>query len=112
MIAIVDYGMGNIHSVQKALELYGARTIVTNRASDLAKCEKIVFPGVGAFDDAVAELKKSGLEEALKKEIKSGKVFLGICLGMQLLFETSEEAKKESGLGISKRQGVLRNTTR
>jgi glutamine amidotransferase len=102
MIAIIDYGMGNIHSVRKALELYGARTKVTASPQDLSDCEKIVLPGVGAFDDAMQALKKSNLGAALKEEIKKKKPFLGICLGMQLLFEESEEARKEKGLGILK----------
>jgi glutamine amidotransferase len=102
MIAIIDYGMGNIHSVRKALELYGAETLVTNKPEDLRLCEKLVFPGVGAFDDAAAELKKENLVAALIDGIKSGKPFLGICLGMQLLFEESEEASKEKGLGVLK----------
>jgi len=100
MIAIIDYGMGNIHSVQKALELYGAKTIVTHKPDDLNTCKKIVFPGVGAFDDAVLELKKRGLLSVLKAQIKDKKPFLGICLGMQLLFEQSQEAKREKGLGV------------
>jgi len=100
MIAIIDYGMGNIHSVQKALELFGAETIVTNKPQDLDKSDKIVFPGVGAFDDAMQELKNRDLVSALKNQIKNKKPFLGICLGMQLLFEKSQEAKSEKGLGI------------
>lgn len=100
MIAIIDYGMGNIHSVQKALQLYGARTLVTNKPESLRGCTKIVLPGVGAFDDAMQELKNSGLAVALKEEIKNKKPFLGICLGMQLLFGESQEAKSQRGLGI------------
>jgi len=100
MIAIIDYGMGNIHSVQKALQLYGARTLVTNKPQDLRRCTKIVLPGVGAFDDAMQELKKSGLRAALEEEVKNKKPFLGICLGMQLLFGESQEAKTQKGLGI------------
>jgi len=102
MIAIIDYGMGNIHSVQKALELMGAKTIVTNKPVDIANCDKAVLPGVGAFDDAMEELKKQNLTAALTDFIKNGKTLLGICLGMQLLFDTSEEAKASKGLGILK----------
>jgi len=102
MIAVIDYGTGNIHSVQKALQLYGAKTKVTNRPQDISKCEKIVLPGVGAFDDAVRELKKTKLIPALKEHIETKKPFLGICLGMQLLFEASQEARKEKGLAIFK----------
>jgi glutamine amidotransferase len=102
MIAIIDYGMGNIHSVNKALQLYGAQTLVTNDPREISKSEKIVLPGVGAFDDAMHELGGRGLVSAIKKEVKSGKPLLGICLGMQLLFEESQEAKKAKGLGILK----------
>lgn len=102
MIAIIDYGMGNIHSVQKALELMGAKTIVTNKPAELLSADKAVLPGVGAFDDAVKEMEKSGLMAALADYIKSKRIFLGICLGMQLLFETSEEAKAQKGLGVLK----------
>lgn len=101
MIGIIDYGMGNIHSVQKALEGMGAKTLVTNSPKDLARCDKVVLPGVGAFDDAVLELKRRGLISALADHIGSKKIFLGICLGMQLLFETSEEGRLK-GLGVLK----------
>jgi glutamine amidotransferase len=100
MIAIIDYGMGNIHSVNKALQLFGAKTVVTDRVEDIEKSEKIVLPGVGAFDDAMQELKNKDLVSALKEEVKKKKPFLGICLGMQLLFQESEEAPKCKGLGI------------
>jgi len=102
MIAIIDYGMGNIHSVNKALQLFGAKTIVTNKAKDIEAAEKAVLPGVGAFDDAVMELKKQDLIKAIKEFVKTKKPFLGICLGMQLLFEKSEEAAKSKGLGFFK----------
>src|SRR4030042_1437280 len=102
MIAIIDYGMGNIHSVQKALESMGAQTLVTSKPEDIKTADKIVLPGVGAFNDAMSELKKQGLIPALNGQIKAGKIFLGICLGMQLLFEESEEAGKTRGLGLFK----------
>lgn len=102
MIAIIDYSMGNIHSVQKALESLGAKVAVTNNPNEIKKSNKVVLPGVGAFDDAMIELKKQDLIFALKEHIKNKKPFLGICLGMQLLFEASEEANKERGLGILK----------
>ena len=102
MIAIIDYGMGNIHSVQKALELQGAKTCVTNKCQDIRSAEKVVLPGVGAFDDAMMELEKQGLIPVIKEHIKLKKPFLGICLGMQLLFDVSQEAKKKKGLGIIK----------
>ena len=100
MIAVIDYGMGNIHSVKKALELYGAKVLVTNNPQDIKSCKKIILPGVGAFNDAMFELEKQGLVAVIKDEIKHKKPFLGICLGMQLLFESSEEAKTKKGLGI------------
>ena len=99
-IAIIDYGMGNIHSVAKALELCGGKTNITNKKSGIDSCAKIVLPGVGAFDDAVEELEKQGLVEVIKEQIKKGKPFLGICLGLQLLLEESQEAEDKKGLGI------------
>jgi glutamine amidotransferase len=105
-IAIIDYGMGNIHSVSKAIELCGAKPIVTGKKSQLDSCAKVVLPGVGAFDDAMAELEKLGLVSAVKKQVESGKPLLGICLGMQLLFESSQEAKNKAGLGFLKGQVV------
>jgi len=109
MIAIIDYGMGNIHSVKKALELYGAKTKVTNNPREISACEKIVLPGVGAFGDAIAELDRRGLSALIKNEVKNKKPFLGICLGMQLLFDKSEEAAGSKGLGIIK--GVVKRFT-
>jgi len=106
MIAIIDYGMGNIHSVQKALESMGAKTIVANKPDDIKASDKVVLPGVGAFDDAMQELKRQDLIPVLNEHIKSKKIFLGICLGMQLLFEKSEEAKVSKGLGLLK--GIVR----
>ncbi len=105
-IAIIDYGMGNIHSVSKAVELCGAKPVVTNKKSQIASCGKIVLPGVGAFDDAMAELEKLGLIPVIKEQIKNKKPFLGICLGMQLLFETSQEAKSKTGLGVLRGQVI------
>ena len=102
MVALIDYGMGNIHSVKKALEICGAEVLVTNNPKDILFSEKIVLPGVGAFDDAMRELEKQGLASVIKDEVKNKKPFLGICLGMQLLFERSEEAKANKGLGILK----------
>ena len=102
MITIIDYGMGNIHSVQKALQLYKAEVVVTNKPDYICAAEKLVLPGVGAFDDAMSELKRQGLIPLITEHIKKNKAFLGICLGMQLLFEESEEAKVSKGLGILK----------
>lgn len=102
MIAIIDYGMGNIHSVRKALETLGAKTAVVNNGEGIKKCDKVVLPGVGAFDDAVLELKSQGLVSALQEHIRNKKIFLGICLGMQLLFEKSQEGALTHGLGVLK----------
>ncbi len=102
MIAIIDYGMGNIHSVRKALQLSGGRTLVTNKPQEIKSAGKIVLPGVGAFADAVSELEKQGLVPAIKEAIKEGKPFLGICLGLQLLFAGSQEATGSCGLSVLK----------
>lgn len=102
MIAIIDYGMGNIHSVQKALESLAGRTMVTDDPLKIKDCDKAVLPGVGAFDDAMLELKKKGLIPAIDTHVKNKKPLLGICLGMQLLFMESQEAAKQKGLGLLK----------
>lgn len=101
-IGIIDYGMGNLRSVAKALEHLGASVYVGDRVKQLAKCRKIVLPGVGHFGAAMKELKKRGLIDFICKSIASGKPFLGICLGLQLLFEKSDENKTAKGLGIWK----------
>jgi len=101
-IAVIDYGMGNLRSVEKALEVSGAKTIVTSSARAIAGCDKIVFPGVGAFGDAMKELKSRRLIEPIKSAIAGGKPFLGLCLGLQLLFEKSEEAPGVNGLCVLK----------
>jgi imidazole glycerol-phosphate synthase subunit HisH len=107
MIAVIDYGMGNLRSVQKALEVVGAKTKLTSLARDIKKASKIVFPGVGAFGEAMVELKKFDLIDPIKDAIRDGKPFLGLCLGLQLLFEKSEEDPGVKGLcmleGESKR---------
>ena len=91
-ITIIDYGMGNLYSVQNALRSIGAEPVVTSDASVIAQAEKILLPGVGAFGDCMANLEKSGLIPVITESLHSGKPFLGICLGMQLLFEGSDEA--------------------
>ena len=102
MIAIIDYGAGNIQSVVKALNFIGADTSVTHDASELMKADAAILPGVGAFGDAMKTLRERGLEEPIKAFIESGKPFLGICLGLQILFESSEESPGVDGLGILK----------
>jgi glutamine amidotransferase len=100
MIVIVDYNMGNLRSVSKAVEHLGGTVKVSALPADIEKADKVILPGVGAFGDACAELRELGLFSAVKKFIQSGKPFLGICLGLQLLFERSEESPKAEGLGI------------
>lgn len=102
MIAIIDYGAGNLHSVKNALDFLGADSIVTGNREEILKADKIILPGVGAFGDAMKCLEESGLTETVKESAKSGKPFLGICLGLHLLFEESEETPQVKGLGIFK----------
>ncbi len=100
MIAVIDYGMGNLRSVQKALEAVGAKAVVTRDPSEIMGAQSAVLPGVGAFKDCMDNLDKYGLAEIPKKFIQTGKPFLGICLGLQLLFSQSEEFGNVSGLDI------------
>lgn len=106
MIVIVDYGMGNLRSVSKALEHLGASVRVSSSFKDIENADKVVVPGVGAFGDAVRELQSRDLVKPLKESIRSGKRFLGICLGLQLLFEQSEESPEARGLGVFPGQAV------
>lgn len=98
-IAVVDYDMGNLHSACKGLENAGAKPIITDSATELEKADAIVLPGVGSFDPAVQHLRSRQLEQPIKAAIAQGKPFLGICLGLQILFDSSEEGS-EPGLGI------------
>ena len=98
-ITIIDYGMGNLYSVQNALRSIGAEPVVTSDASVIAQAEKILLPGVGAFGDCMANLEKSGLIPVITESLHSGKPFLGICLGMQLMCRHSEEGDVDC-LGI------------
>jgi imidazole glycerol-phosphate synthase subunit HisH len=91
VITIVDYGMGNLRSVQKAFERIGRQARVTDRPEDVAKAERLVLPGVGAFTDAMTALRGRGLIEPIRDFCRAGRPFLGICLGLQILFEDSEE---------------------
>jgi imidazole glycerol-phosphate synthase subunit HisH len=100
MIKIVDYGMGNLRSVQKAFEKIGADAQVVSSPAELAGAEKLVLPGVGAFRDAIAELKRTGLDRPVREHIAADKPFLGICLGLQLLFDVSYEDGQWEGLGV------------
>ncbi len=100
MIAIIDYGMGNLRSVEKAFEKVGFDTVVTDRPEIIEKADKIVLPGVGAFKDAKDGLQERDLIEPIKSHIKQNKLFLGICLGLHLLFTRSYEDGVHEGLGI------------
>lgn len=103
-IVIIDYGMGNLHSVNKALKYVGAEVEITSEAEIITKADKVILPGVGAFGDCMANLEKYGLVPVIQEVLASGKPFLGICLGLQLLFEGSEEAPGVKGLGFFKGQ--------
>ncbi|MBD2083145.1 imidazole glycerol phosphate synthase subunit HisH [Leptolyngbya sp. FACHB-17] len=98
-IAVVDYDMGNLHSACKGLDNAGATTLITDSAKEIEQADAVVLPGVGSFDPAVQHLRSRDLVQPIKAAIDSGKPFLGICLGLQILFESSEEGK-EPGLGI------------
>ena len=100
MIAILDYDAGNIKSVEKAFKILGEDSVLTRDFSVIEKADRVVLPGVGSFADAMNHLKKYELDKAIKDFVKSGKPFLGICLGLQLLFNSSEESKGVDGLGI------------
>jgi len=100
VISIIDYGMGNLRSVQKGFQQVGHQAIVSSDPADVAAAEKVVLPGVGAFEDAMAELRRRGLLDPLLEAIDSGKPFLGICLGLQLLFERSYEHGVHEGFGV------------
>lgn len=100
MIAIIDYGMGNLRSVSKAFEAVGHQAMVTRDLAEIRKASHVVLPGVGAFGDCMANLKRLDLVESIRSTIKSGKPFLGICLGLQLLFSESEEFGLHAGLDI------------
>ena len=99
-VTIIDYGMGNLYSVQNALKAVGAEPVVTSDAAVIAQAERILLPGVGAFGDCMENLHKSGLIPVIMESLHSGKPFLGICLGLQLLFEGSDESQGVEGLHV------------
>lgn len=105
-IAIIDYGMGNLHSAAKALEKVGAQVAVTRDPELVRQADKVVLPGVGAFGDCMKNLNERGLAPVIHEVIAAGKPFLGICVGLQMLFEGSEEDPGIAGLGIFK--GLVR----
>ena len=100
MIAIIDYDAGNLRSVEKALLSIGEETIVTRNHDEILAADKVVLPGVGAFGDAMRKLKEYGLVDTIHEAVDSGKPFLGICLGLQLLFRRSDESEGVEGLSI------------
>lgn len=107
MIGIIDYDAGNLRSVSKALEALGETPVITRDRKLLLKADKVILPGVGSFGDAMGKLNQYGLTEVIQEIAASGKPFLGICLGLQLLFESSEESPGVKGLGLLKGQ-ILR----
>ena len=102
MIAIIDYGVGNLFSLTSSFKYVGADIIVTSDPEEIKKADKIILPGVGAFGDAIKKLKDTGLDKIVIEEAKNGKPLMGICLGMQLLFEKSYEYGERYGLGLLK----------
>ena len=102
MVAIIDYGVGNLFSLQSSFAAIGQEAEVTSAPDVIRRAERLVLPGVGAFEDAAAKLRASGLMETVKEEASRGKPLLGICLGMQMLFEKSYEYGEHEGLGLLK----------
>ena len=102
MIAIIDYGVGNLFSLRSSLNKIGADTVVTADPAVIAQADKLILPGVGAFADAAKKLRDSGLDNVIKAEAAAGKPIMGICLGMQMLFEKSYEYGEHEGLGLLK----------
>ena len=100
MVAIIDYGVGNLFSLKSSLDFLGVESVVTDDKEVLASANRIILPGVGAFGDAAKKLKDSGLDDFVKQQAKAGKPLLGICLGMQLLFDKSFEYGEHEGLGL------------
>ena len=106
MIAVVDYGVGNLFSVQSSFARVGADVVVTSDKKTIQNADKILLPGVGAYADAIKKLRETGMDEILITEAKKGKYIMGICLGMQLLFERSYEYGVHEGLGLLKGEVV------
>ena len=102
MIAIIDYGAGNLKSVKNALDYLNVGSRITDKASDILKADRLILPGDGSFGYAMKNLKKKNLVKSIKQFIAEGKPFLGICLGLQILFEESEESPEVKGLGVFK----------
>jgi glutamine amidotransferase len=100
MIVIIDYGMGNLRSVQKAIENVGREARISSDPHDVRRASHVILPGVGAFADAMSELRRTGLDQAFTEAVKAGKPCLGVCLGLQLLFDISFEDGEHTGLGL------------
>ena len=102
MVAIIDYGAGNLHSVKNALDFLGAKSIITKNKDEILSADHIILPGVGSFGEALECINNSGLTDTIRKAADGSRPFLGICLGLHLLFEKSEESPEANGLGIFK----------
>ena len=100
MVTVIDYGIGNLRSIEKALEAIGAEVLRTDRPDDLLEADHLVLPGVGAFGACINEIRRRGLEEPIKEYVASGRPFIGVCVGMQLLFTESEERGQHRGLDL------------
>lgn len=100
MVCIIDYGIGNLRSMEKALEAVGATVIRSDKAEDIMRADRVVLPGVGAFGACADEIKRRNLVPTIRQAVATGKPFLGVCVGMQLLFDVGEEMGKHQGLGI------------
>jgi len=109
MIAIIDYGVGNLFSLSSSFRAVGADVVVTGNADTIKKADKLILPGVGAFEDAAKKLFSTGLDKVIKDEVTNGKHLLGICLGMQMLFEKSFEYGEHEGLGLLSGRVVAMN---
>ena len=106
MVGIIDYGVGNLFSLRSSFAAIGVEAFVSGDAKELARADRLILPGVGAFGDAAQKLRDSGLDSFVKEQAASGKPLMGICLGMQLLFEKSYEYGEHQGLGILRGQVV------
>lgn len=106
MIAILDYDAGNMRSVEKAVTFLGQQAVMTRDRDEIMACDRVILPGVGSFGDAMGRLREYGMEQVIQDVIESGVPFLGICLGLQLLYESSEESPGVTGLGVLK--GTIR----
>ena len=106
MIAVIDYGVGNLFSIKSSFARIGADVVITSDKKIIQNADRIMLPGVGAFEDAARKLRESGMADLLREEVKKGKYLMGICLGMQLLFEKSFEYGEHEGLGLLKGEVV------